>query len=57
LRERGMNRIQTLMFLALLTALLFWIGQVLAGQVGLLVALMFAEFMSFGAYWWSDKFV
>jgi len=52
-----MNRIKTLMFLALLTALLFWIGQVLAGQVGLLVALMFAELMNFGAYWWSDKIV
>jgi heat shock protein HtpX len=52
-----MNRIKTLMFLALLTALLFWIGQVLAGQVGLLVALMFVEVMNFGVYWWLDKFV
>ena len=52
-----MNRIQTLMFLALLTALLFWIGQVLAGQGGLLVALIFAELMNFGAYWWLDKIV
>jgi len=30
---------------------------VLAGQVGLLVALMSAELMNFGAYWWSDKIV
>jgi heat shock protein HtpX len=52
-----MNRIKTLMFLALLTALLFWIGQVLAGQVGLLVALMFTELMNFGTYWWLDKIV
>ena len=52
-----MNRIKTLMFLALLTALVFWIGQVLAGQVGLFVALMFAELMNCGAYWWSDKIV
>jgi len=52
-----MHRIKTFMVLALFTALLFWIGQVLAGQVGLLVALLFAELMNFGAYWWSDKIV
>ena len=52
-----MNRIKTLMVLALLTALVFWIGQVLAGQVGLLVALIFVERMNFGASWWSDKLV
>ena len=52
-----MNRIKTLMVLALLTALVFWIGQVLAGQVGLLVALMFAELMNVGAYWWLDRIV
>jgi heat shock protein HtpX len=29
----------------------------LAGQVGLIVALVFAGLMNFGAYWWSDKLV
>lgn len=52
-----MNRIKTVMFLALLTALLIWVGQALAGQVGLLAALVFAGLMNFGAYWWSDKLV
>lgn len=52
-----MNRLKPVMFLALLTALLFWISQVLAGQVGLLVALMFVELMTFGAYWWADMLV
>jgi heat shock protein HtpX len=56
-RERVMNRIKTAMFLALLTALLLWVGQLLAGQVGLIVALVFAGLMNFGAYWWSDKLV
>jgi hypothetical protein len=55
LRESGMNHIKTVMFLALLTALLFWLGQELAGQVALLVALMAMEIMKFGAYWWLDK--
>lgn len=53
-----MHRRKTRMFLALLPALLVWIGQVLAGQVGLLVALMCAERMHFGASClWSDKLV
>lgn len=52
-----MHRRKTRMFLALLPALLVWIGQVLAGQVGLLVALIFVERMNFGASWWSDKLV
>jgi heat shock protein HtpX len=52
-----MNRIKTTMFLALLTTLLIWVGQALAGQVGLIVALVFAGLMNFGAYWWSDKLV
>ena len=52
-----MHRRKTRMFLALLPALLVWIGQVLAGQVGLLVALMFVELMNVGAYWWLDKIV
>jgi heat shock protein HtpX len=52
-----MNRIKTTMFLALLTALLLWVGQMLAGQVGLIVALVFAGLMNFGTYWWSDKLI
>jgi heat shock protein HtpX len=52
-----MNRIKTTMFLALLTALLLWVGQMLAGQVGLIVALVFAGLMNFGAYWWADGLI
>jgi len=52
-----MNRIKSAMLLATLTALLLWIGQALGGQSGLMLALVVAAVMNFGAYWWSDKIV
>src|SRR5215216_2304547 len=52
-----MNRLKTAMLLAALTALLVWIGHAIAGQAGLIVALVFAGLMNFASYWWSDKIV
>jgi heat shock protein HtpX len=52
-----MNRLKTLVLLSTLTALLLWAGHAMAGQGGLVLALMFAVVMNFGAYWWSDKIV
>lgn len=52
-----MNRMKTAVLLATLTALLLWAGQALGGQSGLMMALVFAGLMNFGAYWWSDKLV
>ena len=52
-----MNRLKTLVLLATLTALLLWAGQALAGQGGVLVALLVAGLMNFGAYWWSDTII
>ena len=52
-----MNQTKTLILLATLTALLLWAGQAIAGQGGLLVALLFAGVMNFGAYWFSDKII
>ncbi len=52
-----MNRMKSVMLLATLTALLLWIGQALGGQGGLMLALICAGVMNFGAYWWSDKIV
>ena len=52
-----MNRIKSAILLATLTALLLWAGQALGGQGGLMLALIFAGIMNFGAYWWSDKIV
>jgi heat shock protein HtpX len=52
-----MNRMKTMMLLAALTALLVWAGQALGGQTGLVMALVLAGVMNFGAYWWSDQLV
>jgi heat shock protein HtpX len=52
-----MNQLKTVMLLALLTALLLWIGYAIAGQGGLMVALVMAAVMNFGAYWFSDRVV
>jgi heat shock protein HtpX len=52
-----MNRMKTLMLLAMLTALLLWVGQALAGRAGLLIALAVAGAMNFASYWFSDKIV
>jgi heat shock protein HtpX len=52
-----MNRTKTLALLAMLTALLLWAGQALAGQAGLLIALAIAGILNFGSYWFSDKIV
>jgi heat shock protein HtpX len=52
-----MNRTKTLILLAALTALLLWVGQALAGQGGLAIALVVALVLNFGSYWFSDKVV
>lgn len=52
-----MNRMKTAMLLALLTALFVWIGYAIGGQAGIIIAVVFAGLMNFGAYWFSDRIV
>ena len=52
-----MNRLKTVALLAMLTALLLWMGESLGGRGGLIFALAFAVIMNFSAYWFSDKIV
>jgi len=52
-----MNRLKTLMLLAALTALLLWMGQLIGGRQGVMVALVMAVVMNFASYWFSDKIV
>lgn len=52
-----MNRIKTLILLAALTALVIWVGQALGGQAGLIIAMIIASVMNFGAYWFSDRII
>ncbi len=50
------NQLKTAVLLALLTALLLWIGS-LFGRTGLIFAVVFVGLMNFGSYWFSDKIV
>ncbi len=52
-----MNQLKTVILLALLTALLLFVGRLVGGPAGLLVAGMFAVIMNVGSYWFSDKIV
>lgn len=52
-----MNNVKTFIFLAALTALLMVLGRLVAGQGGMMLALVFALVMNFSAYWFSDKIV
>ncbi len=50
-----MNHVKTFFLLMVLTGLLLLIGAAVGGQAGLIIALVFALALNFGAYWFSDK--
>lgn len=52
-----MNAVKTFLLLAVLTALFVLVGQQLAGNDGMLIALMFAAVMNFFSWWFSDKLI
>ncbi|MDI3493411.1 MAG: heat shock protein HtpX [Desulfomicrobiaceae bacterium] len=52
-----MNQLKTTIFLALLTALLVFLGGAMGGKTGMVMALGLAGIMNFLAYWYSDKIV
>jgi len=52
-----MNILKTTFLLTLLTLLLIFIGNLIGGQQGMLIALIFAGVMNFVSYWFSDKIV
>lgn len=49
------NMFKTTALLALLTGLFVVIGGALGGQIGMVIALVFAVAMNMGAWWFSDK--
>lgn len=51
------NSIKTVVLLGLMSGLILFIGQMAGGRHGLIIALGFAAFMNFFAYWFSDKIV
>jgi len=52
-----MSKLKTYILLTLLTILFIWLGDLLGGRSGMLIALIFAGVMNFASYWWSDKIV
>ena len=52
-----MRGMRTTLLLAGLSGLLLVAGQALGGQQGVIIALVFAAVMNFGAYWFSDQMV
>ncbi len=51
------SSLKTAALLALLSALFLYLGQMLGGDQGLVIAFLFAVVMNFGSYWFSDKVV
>jgi len=52
-----MNTLKTVFLMTLLTLLFVFIGQLLGGNQGMIVALVFAAIMNLATYWFSDKIV
>lgn len=49
--------LRTTLLLAALTALIVWLGGMIGGSQGAMIALVMAGVMNFGSYWFSDKIV
>lgn len=49
------NNLKTVFLLTLLSAVFLVLGFLVGGQIGLIVALIFALAMNMGSYWFSDK--
>jgi heat shock protein HtpX len=52
-----MNTLRTTLLLTGLTVLFILIGGALGGQVGIIIAFLFAAGMNLGSYWFSDRMV
>jgi len=52
-----MNTLKTAFLMALLTVLLVWLGNAIAGENGAIIAFIIAAGMNFFSYWYSDKMV
>ena len=51
------NNLKTVFLLAALTALIVFMGNLLGGRTGMMIAFIFALGMNFFSYWFSDKIV
>ncbi|MEZ4602179.1 MAG: hypothetical protein R2861_01845 [Desulfobacterales bacterium] len=51
------NQIKTTLLLAVMTGVIMWVGKMLGGTTGMMIALILAGGMNFFSYWYSDKIV
>ena len=51
------SQTRTTLLLAALTVLIMWVGKMIGGEQGLVVAFILALVMNIGSYWFSDKIV
>ncbi|MGD9308351.1 MAG: zinc metalloprotease HtpX [Desulfosarcina sp.] len=51
------NQLKTTLLLALMTAFIMIVGNLLGGRQGMIIALVLAAGMNFFSYWYSDKIV
>jgi heat shock protein HtpX len=52
-----MNYLKTMLLLTALTVLFIWIGRMIGGQTGMVIALVLAVLMNGISFWFSDKIV
>jgi heat shock protein HtpX len=51
------NQFRTAILMALMTFLIVWVGQMLGGRQGMILAFILAAGMNFFSYWYSDRIV
>jgi heat shock protein HtpX len=56
-RKNMANQLRTTILLALMTAVIMWVGAMIGGRGGMMIALILAGGMNFFSYWYSDKIV
>lgn len=52
-----LNRVKTAALLGFMTALFLFLGNIIGGYTGLVIALIMAVIFNFGTYWFSDKII
>lgn len=52
-----MNGFKTALLMTLMMMLFLFVGNILGGETGLMIAFVFSILMNFGSYWFSDKIV
>ncbi|MFH0807938.1 MAG: protease HtpX, partial [Elusimicrobiota bacterium] len=52
-----MNSVKTFILMFVLLFLFVWVGRIIGGQSGMLLAFFLACVMNFFSYWFSDKIV